>query len=61
MPGMTMIRLPHTGYYLTIMRIETPRGKGNEKTVLVSYTILNHVLKNGKLPTTALLRISKTT
>ena len=25
--------------------LETPNGKGNEKTILVSYTTLNHILK----------------
>ena len=50
MTEMTTTRLPHTNY---IGRLETPREKGNEKTILVSYTTLNHASKNGKVPTTA--------
>ena len=47
MPGMTMIRLTYTGWLGTL------NGKGNGKTVLVSYTSLNHASKSGKVPTTA--------
>ena len=55
MPGMTIKRPTHTDHYLTIKRarrLETPNGKGNEKTILVSYTTLNHAPKNGEVPTT---------
>ena len=45
MPGMTT-RLPHIDYYLTIRS-----GTGNEKTILTSYTTLNHTSKNGKVLT----------
>ena len=48
---MTTIRLPHTD--LTIRRAETPSGKGNRKTSLVSFTTLNHTSKSGKVPTSA--------
>ena len=34
------------------IELETPRGKGNGKTILESYTTLNPVSKNGKVPTT---------
>ena len=30
----------------------TTSGKGNGKTILLSYTTLNHASKNGKGPTT---------
>ena len=34
------------------IELETPRGKGNGKTILESYTTLNPASKNGKVPTT---------
>ena len=46
MPGMTTTRLLYTDYYFTIRRLGTSSGKGNGKTAPVSYTILNHALKN---------------
>ena len=48
-----MTRLLHTNYCLSIRRPETPSGKGNRKTVIVSYTILNHASKNWKVHTIA--------
>ena len=47
MPRMTT-RLPYTSEGLG-----TPNGKGNVKTTLVGYTILNHASKNGKVHTVA--------
>ena len=53
MPGMTTTRLPYTDYYLTIKRDRNSLSdKGNGKTVIVSYTTLNHVSKSGKVSTT---------
>ena len=46
MPGIDTTRLPHTDYYLRLGELETKSGKGNRKTILASYTTLNHVLKN---------------
>ena len=51
MPGVTTRRLSHTDYYLIIRRAKGV--KGNEKTVLVSYTTSNNALKSGKVLTTA--------
>ena len=48
---MTTTRLPYIDYYLTMRRAKTSSGKGNDKTLLVSYTTLKHVSKNGKVPT----------
>ena len=33
--------------------LETPSGQGNGKPILASYTTLNYVSKNEKVPTTA--------
>ena len=42
MPRMITTRLPHADYYQTIGGLETYSGKGNGKTILASYTTLNH-------------------
>ena len=53
-PGMTTTRLPYTDFYLTIRKARNSgNGKGSGKTALVSYTILIHTLKNGKVHTIA--------
>ena len=54
MPEMTMTRQLHTDFYPTIKKPRSLSGKGNGKTILVSYTALNQASKNGKVPTTAI-------
>ena len=53
MSGMTATRLPYTDYYLPSGGLGTQNGKGNGRTVLLNYTILNLALKNGKMHTIA--------
>ena len=53
MPEITMTRLPDTDYYRSSGGLNTPIGKNYGKTVLPSYTTLNHASKSGKVPTTA--------
>ena len=57
---MTTTRLPHTDYFRSLGGLKTSSGKGNGKTVLLSYTTLNHALKNGKVSTTAIVNIVQT-
>ena len=51
-PGMSTTRLPQTDYYLTIRRVRNSEWQREWEKLLVSYTTLNHISKNGKVPTT---------
>ena len=51
---MTTTKLTHTDYTCPSGGLETPNGKGNEKTILAGYATLNHISMNGKVLTTAL-------
>ena len=51
MPGMTTTKLPYIDYYMTIRRARDSEWQREWKTALVSYTILDHASKNGKVHT----------
>ena len=56
MPEIATTKLPYADYYGTTQLsggLGTLNGKGNGKTALVSYTLLKHASKNGKVHTTA--------
>ena len=52
MPGMTTTSLPHTDYYQAIKRARNSELQREWKTMLASYTTLNHASKKGKVLST---------